>query len=65
VNSARKGSCNKSSGRNPRRLVFDGRGLLWLSPGVLLLCGSPALAQPQQSPSVQGTATRSSYGTNN
>ena len=58
MNSARKGSCNKSSGRNPRRLVFDGRRLLWLSPGVLLLYGFPALAQPQQSPRVQGAATQ-------
>lgn len=57
MNSARKGSCNKSSGRNPRRLVFDGRNLLWLSPAVLLLCGFPALAQSQQSPGVPGAAT--------
>ncbi|HET8925489.1 MAG TPA: carboxypeptidase-like regulatory domain-containing protein [Candidatus Acidoferrum sp.] len=28
--------------------------LLWLSPGALLLCGFPALAQPQQSPIVRG-----------
>lgn len=54
MNSARKGSCKESSGRNPRRLVLDGRRLLWPSSGVLLLCGFPALAQSQQSASVQG-----------
>lgn len=54
VNSARKGSCKESSGRTPPRLVLDGRRLLRLSPSVLLLCSFPALAQSQQSPSVQG-----------
>ena len=58
MNSARKGSCNKSSGRNPRRLVFGGRRFLWLSPGVLLLCGFPALAQSQQPPGTQVAATQ-------
>ncbi len=58
MNSARKASCNKSSGRNPRRLVFAGRRLLWLTPGVLLFCGFPALAQSQQSPGVQDASTQ-------
>lgn len=50
-------------GRNPWKLVFGGRGVLWLSAGVLLLCllllcGFPALAQSQQSSSVQGAAAQ-------
>ena len=58
MNSARKGSCNNSSGRNPRRLVLTGRRFLRLSPAVLLLCGFPAPAQSQQSPSTQVAATQ-------
>ena len=58
VNSLRKGSYKKSSGRNRWKLVFGGKRLLWLSPGVLLLCGFPAPAQSQQFPSSQSAAAQ-------
>lgn len=64
VDSTKKGFCKESLGRKALRWVFGRGSLLWLSPGVLLLFGFPALAQPQQSPIVRrverglGDATR-------
>jgi carboxypeptidase family protein len=58
VNSARKGSYKKSSGRTLCRLVFGSRSLLWVSPSVLLLCAFSALGQSPQSPNVTGEAAQ-------
>jgi hypothetical protein len=53
VNSMEMDSCKKSLGGNIRRSVFGPGSLVWLSLGVLL-CGFPALAQSQQTPTVVG-----------
>jgi Carboxypeptidase regulatory-like domain len=53
-NSARKGSWKKTSDRHPWKLTFGSRRLFRLSLGVILLYAFPALAQSQQSPSIQG-----------
>ena len=53
MNSAKKDSCKKSTGRNARSSVLGPGRLIWLSLSVLL-CGFPALAQSQQPPIVLG-----------
>jgi hypothetical protein len=48
VNLARKGSHKKSLGQHAWKVIFGrGRRLVWLSPGVLLLCSVPAVGQSQ------------------
>jgi len=53
LDSMKQGSHQKSFGRNARKPVF-GRGSFYrLCPVVLLFCGAPVLAGPQQSPVAQ------------
>jgi hypothetical protein len=59
VNCARKGSCKKSLGQNAWKDIFGRGRLMWLSPGLLLLCSVPAVGQSQpQQPSVAQDAQR-------
>ena len=53
VDSMKQGSHEKCSGRIAWIPVFGPKTFLWLTPAVLLLSGSAALALPQQSPVTQ------------
>ncbi|HEX4543428.1 MAG TPA: carboxypeptidase-like regulatory domain-containing protein [Candidatus Acidoferrum sp.] len=50
-------SSKKALGQYAWKPVFGRGRLLWLIPGVLLLCGFPALAQAQDSPEPQTAGT--------
>jgi hypothetical protein len=60
VNSRKESFEKKPVGRRVRMAVFDRRGprgrdsALWLGLGVLLVCGIPAMAQPQESHMARG-----------
>jgi Carboxypeptidase regulatory-like domain len=49
----KQGSHQKSLGRNAKKPAFACGSFLGLCPVVLLFCGSPVLASPQQSPVTQ------------
>jgi hypothetical protein len=64
VNSREKSFEKRAGGRKVWRAVFDCRGerclrsLVWLSLGVMLLCGIPVMAESQEPP-IEGGAERS------
>ncbi len=56
MNSRKKSFEKKAVGRKVWRVVFDCQGvrglrsLIWLSLGVMLVCGVPAIAESQETP---------------